>query len=134
MRWYLTSHENPKLYNDRARQNTGLPLRFHFFLFQLTNRGTKLCLCKVKDAIVWITRLEKSSQIFSSYSLKICIISFILDHLSSYQRELTLYGDHKIMSHDHVSPEKERNKVGWSCTCHAFNTLLDKHMQRRIVT
>ena len=112
---------------------------FTFFLFQLMNRGTKLCLCKVKDAIVWITRLEKSSQIFSSYSFKIRIISFILDHLSSYQRELTLYGDHMIMSHDHVSPEKERNKVGWSCTCHAFNnwasnTLLDKHMQRRIVT
>lgn len=103
------------------------------------NRGTKLCLCKVKDAIVWITRLEKSSQIFSSYSFKIRIISFILDHLSSYPRELTLYGDRMIMSHDHVSPEKERNKVGWSCTCHTFNnrasnTLLDKHMQRRIVT
>lgn len=64
---------------------------------------------------------KSQAKIFSSYSFKIRIISFILDHLSSYQRELTHYGDHMIMSHDHVSPEKERNKVGWSRTCHAFN-------------
>lgn len=26
-----------------------------------------------------------------------------------------------IMSRGHISPVKERNKVGWSCTCHAYH-------------
>ena len=87
------------------------------------------------------------NSFYEEKKIKLCLTKQLLNMfklwcewgISSYQRELTLYGDRMIMSQDHVSPEKERNKVGWSCTCHAFNnrasnTLLDKHMQRRIVT